>query len=194
MVPSHRPFHVTFHCLHGKITFLTSPFDSAHRLRHFFDRILTGFIARAERKMAQGCRRGYIYIYLSLTHSHNTFLGLPVNGPRPICLPCKQTEIGLEVVRLISRINPAREGGEEGEKRERASLLSLTPPPPPSLFNAMHPRRKNTFSILIKKKYRRGICITKISPRRVFLAPPPPPPPPLSPTADIHIHRGDRPI
>ena len=70
----HRPFlRVTFHCLHGKITFLTSPFDSAHRLRHFFDRILTGFIVRAERKMAQGCRGGYLSLSLSL--SHNTFPG-----------------------------------------------------------------------------------------------------------------------
>lgn len=110
--------------------------------------------------MAQGCHGGYP----SLLPSHVILSRVPVNGPRPICLPCKQTEIGLEVVRLISRINPAT-GEEEkgdGEGGKRAPL-----------FNAMHPRGKNTFSILIKKKYCRGICITKISPRRVFLAPSP---------------------
>lgn len=101
--------------------------------------------------MAQGCHGGYP----SLLPSHVILSRVPVNGPRPICLPCKQTEIGLEVVRLISRINPAT-GEEEkgdGEGGKRAPL-----------FNAMHPRGKNTFSILIKKKYCRGICITKISP------------------------------
>lgn len=157
----HRPFlRVTFHCLHGKITFLTSPFDSAHRLRHFFDRILTGFIVRAERKMAQGCRGGY----LSLFPSRIILSRVPVNGPRPICLPCKQTGIGLEVVRLISRINPElKRGGKRG------LLLPFLFPLPRSMRCTSV--EKNTFSILIKKKYCRGICITKISPRRVFLAP-----------------------
>lgn len=127
-------------------------------------------------------------ISLSFSFSYIILSRVPVNGPRPICLPCKQTEIGLEVVRLISRINPATgEEGRGGERKETEPLSSPLPFSPPSpLFNAMQPRRKNTFSILIKKKYCRRICITKISPRRVFLAP--------SPIPDIHIHRGDRPI
>ena len=55
-------------------------------------------------------------MYLSWVHKR--FL-VPVNGSRAICLPSKQAEIELEVVRLISGINLAAKRGKKVKEIER---------------------------------------------------------------------------
>lgn len=72
-----------------KLRFSRFPFRGCDYVILPWPDILTGFVARAERKVAQGCRPICISV-------HKCFL-VPVNGPGAICLPSKQAEIELEV-------------------------------------------------------------------------------------------------